>query len=337
MEKLPHIAIAILNYNGRHFFEQFLPTLWQLQYPNYSVWVIDNASTDDSISYLQQNEPSVRIIQNPWNGGYAAGYNMGLEHIRAAFCLLLNSDVAVTSNLLNVLIEPMLENDRIAAIQPKILSYSQPHQFEYAGAGGGMIDSLGYPFCRGRLFDSTEKDVGQYNNSQPIFWASGAAILVRKAAFDQLGGFYGYFFMHNEEIDWCWRAQNKGWQIAYCGETCVYHLGGGSLNKESPRKTYLNFRNNLVMNVRNQPVLQLSWSLPTRLLLDLAACLQLLQKGNAPNAWNICKAWVHFLGWLVVPAKDKWPGNRGWGTGAGYYKGSIVWQYFVKGKKAYPF
>jgi GT2 family glycosyltransferase len=337
METFPHIAIAILNYNGRHFFDEFLPSVLQQQYPDFSVWVIDNASTDDSVAYLQQHYPQVKLISNPWNGGFAAGYNMGLSKIVANYWLLLNSDVKVTPHFLMPLVQSMLGYPNTAFVQPKILQYPEGELFEYAGAAGGYIDRLGYPFCRGRLFDTLEKDDGQYNDETEVFWGSGAALLVKREAFEKTGGFYGYFFMHNEEIDLCWRARNLGWKVVFNGQSTVSHLGGGSLKKDNPRKTYFNFRNNLVMNARNQPLLALICILPLRFLLDTAASVQMLLQGQTNNAIGVMKAWIHFLGWLVVPAESKWPKHRGWGNKSGVFHGSIVWQYFVRKKQRFPF
>ncbi len=334
MQASPHIAIAILNYNGRHHLEHYLPSVMQTNYPNFSVWVIDNDSTDDSLLFLQEHYPQIKRIVNPYNGGFAAGYNMGLAQIDAPYILLLNTDVAVSPNFLQPLADTMERHPTMAMVQPKILSDTQRSHFEYAGAGGGAMDGLGYPFCRGRLFDTAAEDRGQYNEEAFIFWASGAASLVRKAAYDALGGLYEYFFMHNEEIDLCWRALNQGYSIGYHGQSVVYHLGGGSLAKESPRKTYFNFRNNLVMICRNMPIAQLLMVLPARLLLDVLASGQMVASGKFDNGISVLKAWLSFLTWLVKPGKNKWPGNRKTFKGPGRYEGSIVWQYFVKGKKS---
>ncbi|HSC55397.1 MAG TPA: glycosyltransferase family 2 protein [Phnomibacter sp.] len=334
MQGSPHIAIAILNYNGRKHLEHYLPSVVQTNYPNYSIWVIDNASTDDSIAFVQANYPQINITKNPVNGGFAEGYNMGLAHIDAPYVLLLNSDVAVDPCFLQPLVDTLESHPEMAMVQPKILADLQRTQFEYAGAGGGAMDALGYPFCRGRLFDTAEADAGQYNSEASIFWASGAAVLVRKKIYDELGGLYAYFFMHNEEIDLCWRALNKGYTIGYNGQSVVYHLGGGSLAKESPRKTYFNFRNNLVMVCRNMPLSRLIFVLPMRAGLDGVAFLQMLATGKLENATSIPKAWFSFLKWMVTPSAQKWPGNRKAFNGPGRFNGSIVWQYFVRGKKS---
>ena len=336
-DSTPHIAIAILNYNGRHFLAQYLPSVLQVNYPNHSVWVIDNASTDDSIPFLQQHYPQVQIVQNTTNGGFAEGYNAGLLHIPADYYLILNSDVELTPGCLQPLAQVMQQDPAVAFVQPRILSHHHRENFEYAGAGGGLIDLLGYPFCRGRVFESVETDVGQYNNVTPVFWASGAAMLARREAFEQLGGFYRYFFMHNEEIDLCWRARNSGWKVMYQGQSAVYHLGGGSLQKENPRKTFFNFRNNLVMITRNMPLSSLAWALPCRLGLDLLAALQMIMKGQAANGAAVLRAWAGFLGWWITPAQNKWPGKRGWGSAPGLYRGSVVWQHFIRRRNEWPF
>lgn len=330
MQSHPHVAIALLNYNGRKHLETYLPSVLNVTYPNHSIWVIDNASTDDSVAFLQQHFPQVKLVVNPMNGGFAQGYNMGLQHIDAPYILLLNTDVAVTPGFLHPLTDSMERQPNMAFIQPRICADKNPQYFEYAGAGGGLMDMLGYPFCRGRLFESVEKDDGQYNDEQLLFWASGAAMLVRKKVFDDLGGFYPFFFMHNEEIDLCWRALNNGWTVGYNGNAVVYHLGGGSLAKESPRKTWFNFRNNLIMLTRNMPISWLVLLLPIRLGLDMAAALQMLLSNNSSNALSVIKAWGAFLSWLVMPGSQKWPGNRQSFRGPGRYRGSIVWQHFVK-------
>ncbi|WP_416437527.1 glycosyltransferase family 2 protein [Phnomibacter sp. MR] len=330
MQQHPHVAVALLNYNGRNHLEKYLPTVLSLTYPNLSVWVIDNASTDDSVSFLQQQYPQVQLVVNPLNGGFAQGYNMGLRHIESPYIFLLNTDVAVTPNLLQPLVDSMEKNAGMAAIQPRICADTNRHYFEYAGAAGGYMDILGYPFCRGRLFESVEKDEGQYNDEQLVFWASGAAMLMRKKLFDDAGGFYPYFFMHNEEIDWCWRMLNKGYKIGYNGHEVVYHLGGGSLAKENPRKTWFNFRNNLIMISRNMPLGWLFLLLPLRFGLDIVAALQMLLAGNNSNALAVMKAWVAYVNWLVKPGNHKWPGNRKSFAGPGRYSGSVVWQHFVK-------
>lgn len=330
MQHQPHVAIALLNYNGRHHLAKYLPSVLNVSYPNHSVWVIDNASTDDSVAWLRQQYPQVKLLQNPMNGGFAQGYNMGLSHIDAPYIFLLNTDVFVTQDVLQPLVRTMERQPNLASIQPRICADTNRQFFEYAGAAGGLMDSLGYPFCRGRLFESVEKDEGQYNDEVEVFWASGAAMLLRKEAFEKLGGFYSYFFMHNEEIDLCWRARNSGWKVGYNGKAVVYHLGGGSLAKESPRKTWFNFRNNLVMLTRNMPVTRLLWLLPLRMGLDWLAALHMLSVGQQSNAVAVMKAWFSFLSWLVWPGKKKWPGNRRAFQGAGCYRGSIVWQHFVK-------
>ncbi len=325
----PHVAIAILNYNGKKHLERFLPSVVSCNYPNLSIWLIDNQSNDDSLSFLKSAYPEIRIVQNGHNYGFAAGYNKGLEKIVADYFLILNSDVEIEPGFLEPMIEMMESNPSIAFVQPRILSFESKDRFEYAGAGGGQIDALGYPFCRGRIFESIELDAGQYNDEQIIFWATGAAMLARATAFRSLGGFYEFYFMHNEEIDLCWRAQCAGWKVAYCGRSVVYHLGAGSLSKESPRKTFFNFRNNLVMITRNLPIGRLLWVLPLRLFLDFVASMHFATKKHTPNAIAVLKAWMAFLWWWVSPGKAKWPGCRKFRPLQGHCEGSIVWQYFV--------
>ncbi|MCU0335876.1 MAG: glycosyltransferase family 2 protein [Chitinophagaceae bacterium] len=336
MNAFPSVAICLLNYNGRQHLATYLPSVLQHGYPEAAVYLIDNASTDDSIAFLQTHYPTVQLVQNTMNGGFAEGYNRGLQGIAADYLLLLNTDVAITPGFLQPLVAAMQADEQMAAVQPTMASDRFRDHFEYAGAAGGFIDWLGYPFCRGRLFDTVEENRGQYNDTIQCAWASGACLLIRRQVFWQLGGFYPWFFMHMEEIDLCWRAINRGYKIASVGSSTVYHLGGGSLAKESPRKTWFNFRNNLVMICRNMPRHQLLPVLVLRWGLDWLACLQMLLKGQADNAWQVPKAWIAFLGWLLWPAKGKWPGRRGF-AGPGFYRGSILWQYFVKKKTTTDF
>lgn len=310
-DQYPHIAIAILNYNGRTLLETYLPSVMAATYPNKSVWVIDNCSTDDSAAWLIQHYPSVKLVQNNENGGFAKGYNDGLRHIEADYYLLLNSDVEVTPGFIEPVIEAMEANKRIAFAQPKLHWLRKPGYFEYSGAAGGLMDTLGYPFCRGRLFDQLETDNGQYNDSPFVFWASGACMFARATAFRQLGGFYEYFFMHSEEIDLCWRAQNEGYKILACGKSTVKHLGAASLQKESPKKTLFNFRNNLVMLARNMPAGRLAWVLLVRFGLDTLAAFTFLLKKETGSAVAVFAAWKAFAKWLLKKDAGKYPLKKG--------------------------
>lgn len=300
------IAIAILNWNGKNWLEKFLPTV--LQYSeNGSVYVIDNASTDDSIAFLQQHFPQVHIIKNKKNNGFAGGYNEGLQSIHEEIYCLLNSDVEVTENWLQPIKYLFRKDKNIAAIQPKILSYDQKNYFEFAGAGGGLIDHLGYPYCRGRIFDDVEQDQGQYNDETDIFWASGCCLFIRKEDFWAMNGFDERFFAHQEEIDLCWRLINSGKKIYYCGKSTVYHVGGGTLNKQNPKKTFLNIRNNLSMLLKNMPWEQAIWKIPLRLLLDGLAAIYFTYKNGFSHFLAVIKA--HFSFYTQIPKSISLRGN----------------------------
>jgi GT2 family glycosyltransferase len=269
-------AVVILNWNGRHMMEKFLPSVTANTTGDAEVIIADNGSTDDSIEFLHSHYPSLRIIQLDQNYGFAEGYNRALAQVEADYYVLLNDDVEVTPHWIEPVIAQMLQNPQTAICQPKLLMYDRRDTFEYAGAAGGFIDSYGYPFCRGRLFDVVEQDHGQYDDPREIFWASGAAMFVRADVWHQLGGLDGDFFAHMEEIDFCWRAKNKGYRVEYCPQSVIYHVGGGTLPKSNPRKTYLNFRNNLSMLYKNLPDGRLNRVLLLRLVLDYVAALKFL-------------------------------------------------------------
>jgi len=292
------LAIAILNWNGKSWLEQFLPSVIQYS-PEAEIYVIDNASSDDSVRFLESAFSSVKIIRNKTNSGFAAGYNEGLKAIKADIYCLLNSDVEVTENWLSPIFGLFSDNQDIAAIQPKILDYNNKHQFEFAGAGGGLMDNLGYPYCRGRVFDDVETDRGQYNAETEIFWASGCSLFIRSEDFWKMNGFDERFFAHQEEIDLCWRLKNEGRKIFYTGQSTVYHVGGGTLNKQNPRKTFLNFRNNLTMLVKNLPASDLIPVIFSRLVLDGFGGLYLGYKNGWPHLWAVLKA--HFAFYAQIP------------------------------------
>ncbi|MFZ9718824.1 MAG: glycosyltransferase family 2 protein, partial [Chitinophagaceae bacterium] len=258
----PSVAVVILNWNGKQFLEQFLPGLLASNYNNLRVMVADNASTDDSVSFLLQHYPTVELLRCQQNLGFAGGYNYFLNQVQTDYYVLLNSDVEVTPEWITPVISLMESDQRIAACQPKILSWHQRDHFEYAGAAGGWIDRLGYPFARGRVFDHLEMDTGQYNQPMPVFWATGAAMFVRADAFHAAGGFDEAFFAHQEEIDLCWRLQRMGYRIYACPASVVYHVGGGALPTGSAQKVFLNYRNNLMMLVKNMPLAQSLWTIP---------------------------------------------------------------------------
>lgn len=288
-------AIVILNWNGKSWLKKFLPTVIQHS-ENANIYVIDNASKDDSVHYLKTEFPTVRIILNKENYGFAKGYNEGLKSVNEEIYGLLNSDVEVTEHWLSPILHLFEKDQNIAAIQPKILDYNNKNYFEFAGAAGGLIDNLGYPYCRGRIFDDLEKDNGQYNDETEIFWASGCAFFIRKEDFWRQNGFDERFFAHQEEIDLCWRLKNEGKKIFYTSKSTVYHVGGGTLNKQNPRKTFLNFRNNLTMMLKNMPFPRLIWIIFFRLCLDGIAGIYFGLKNGFPHLWAIVKAHFAFYG-----------------------------------------
>ena len=273
------IAIVILNWNGQKWLEKFLPTIIEKS-SMANIYIADNASTDSSVNFIEDNFPAVKIIQNQLNEGYAKGYNDALKDLKEKYFVLLNSDIEVTDNWIKPIINLMEENSNISACQPKILDYNNKDSFEYAGASGGYIDNLGYPFTRGRIFDSIESDNNQYDDVKEIFWASGACLFVRAEHFNEVNGFDNDFFAHQEEIDLCWRLKIKGHQVMVHPRSVVYHVGGGTLNDSSPFKTYLNFRNNLFMLIKNLNFLSLLITLYFRLPLDGIAAITLLKKKN---------------------------------------------------------
>lgn len=303
-------------------------------YPNLEIIVGDNASTDDSVSFIGSHFPDLRIISTSTNLGFAGGYNEVLKEVEADYYVLLNSDVEVTAGWIEPVISLMESDALIAAAQPKILAYKDKTKFEYAGAAGGFLDRYGYAFCRGRIFDSLETDQDQYNQPTEIFWASGAAFFIRKTTWDASGGLDRHFFAHMEEIDLCWRLKNRGYKIMYCPGAKVYHVGGGALSVESPYKTYLNFRNNLVMLQKNLPPAKSFRIIFIRFWLDLLSLLKYLSQGNPRNAMAVSRAHVYFFKNLNRNRKNI-SHNKDTFNPAGLYKGSIVWQYFGKGVKRF--
>jgi len=331
----PSVAIIILNYNGVGYLEKFLPSVMATSYSNYTIIVADNASTDSSIQFLKINYPSIQIILLPKNLGYAGGYNEALKRVEATYYVLLNSDVAVQANWLQPMVALLNSNPTIAACQPKILSFNEPSYFEYAGAAGGYIDSLGYPFARGRVFDVCEQDEGQYNENVPIFWASGAALFIKASIFHAVGGFDSSFFAHQEEIDLCWRLQNSGYLIYACNTCAVYHVGGGTLPKGS-RKLYLNFRNSLVMMAKNLVFSQAIYKIPLRLLLDIVFAYKSLLGGDFSSYKAVAKAHLHWFKWFFITKKNLQPlQKKTMHHLQGYYAGVLVWDYFIKKKKTF--
>jgi GT2 family glycosyltransferase len=299
--------------------------------------VADNASTDDSISFLQQYFPQIERLLLSQNFGFAKGYNEALRHISADYYVLLNSDVEVTAGWLSPIIELLESNKNAAACQPKILSYQDKTLFEYAGAAGGWMDSFGYPFARGRVFDVSEKYDGQYETEEKVFWATGAALVVRSHCFHEASGFDEYFFAHMEEIDLCWRLQLLGYTIFCYPASTVYHVGGGTLPKGNSRKVFLNFRNNQIMIARNLPWSQKWWKVPVRLALDQVAAVKSLLSGDIGYFAAVIKAQFAFFYWAIFDQDKRFKPKQRKRLEEldGVYQGSIVWQYFVKGKKRF--
>lgn len=333
---LDKVAIAILNWNGQKLLEQFLPSVVaHSAAEGVRIYIIDNGSTDNSLDYLKVQFPEVEVIALKKNWGFPAGYNKGLEQIESEYYLILNNDVEVSPGWLNPLIELMDSDDTIAAIQPKILSYQQRDEFEYAGAAGGFIDKYGFPFCRGRLLNVFEKDLGQYNFTDEIFWATGACMLVRSSLYKKYGGMDEAFFAHMEEIDLCWRLKNAGYKIMYNGNSSVYHLGGGTLNRMNPFKTYLNFRNNLYLLYKNLPKGKVHRILFARYFLDMIASAKFLFGLEFGSYWAVIRA--HYSFWTTRRQfKEKRKYNLSVTTKVNHYEmydGLIVYDFFVRRKK----
>ncbi|MCW3077169.1 MAG: N-acetylglucosaminyl-diphospho-decaprenol L-rhamnosyltransferase [Bacteroidetes bacterium] len=333
----PSVAVVILNYNGKKFLERFLPSI--IQHSGFSlIFVADNGSTDDSVKFVNVNYPLVKVIENKNNFGYAQGYNEALKEINADYFVLLNSDVEVTKGWINPIIELMQSNPTIAACQPKLIDFTQRNLFEYAGASGGFIDTYCYPFCRGRLFSTVEQDQNQYNEPTEVFWATGASLFVRAIAFLEVGGLDNEYFAHMEEIDLCWRLKNVGYKIYVHPGSVVYHIGGGTLNKFSSRKTYLNFRNNLITLTKNHPPEFLFFKIIYRLILDGVAATSFLFSGTPKHFFAVIQA--HFAYYKRLPQTlrkrkemQKLPGFQ-FNTTC-MYQGNIVFEYFISGKRKF--
>ncbi len=339
--KNPSVDIVILNYNGRNFLEKHLPSVVSTSYANCRIYVADNDSKDDSIEFLEKNYPQIGIIQLSKNHGFSKGYNLALESLEPDYFVILNSDVDTPGQWMEPMVD-MMEKDRfLAAVQPKIRALNEPEYFEYAGAAGGWIDFLGYPFCRGRIFSTVEKDRGQYDQPTEIFWASGACMMVRAPLFKGFGGFDDEFYAHLEEIDLCWRFKRAGYKVAFCPKSTVWHLGGGTLGYHSPYKTYLNFRNSYYTLLKNEGVIKLAFLLPVRVAMDSVAALSFLVKGNWLHAQAVIGAFLTLFLALVTFIKKRVEleklierihiqpqQNR-----QAIYPKSIVFRYFVLRKK----
>lgn len=330
-------AVVILNWNGKKFLEMFLPGVIKHS-PQATIYVADNQSGDGSIAFLESHFPEVKIIVNPSNEGFAKGYNTALKQINAQYYVLLNSDVEVTENWLAPLITLMDSREDIAACQPKIMDYYNRKKFEYAGASGGFIDKYGYPFCRGRLFNELEEDHNQYNNPLEVFWATGACMIVKAEAFWKAGAFDDDYFAHMEEIDVCWRMKNIGYKIYVEPASTVYHVGGGTLNKLSPRKTFLNFRNNLITLTKNAASRFLFFKIVYRMILDGVAAFKFLLEGNGSHFFAVIKAHFSYYGHLpsTLAKRSKMKRMEGFrDTKSGVYEKNIVYLHFIKSIKKY--
>ena len=320
-------SVVILNWNGRHFLEKYLSNVEKYsKLPNTRIIVADNASTDDSVAYVEKNHQNIDIIKLDKNYGFAEGYNRALKQVKADYYVLLNSDVEVSKGWLEPLIEMMRKKTNIAACMPKIRAIENKEYFEYAGAAGGFIDKYGYPFCRGRLFKTVEKDTGQYDSECEIFWATGACCIIDAKLFEKMGGFDEMFFAHMEEIDLCWRLKNAGYTIWYTPKSIVYHLGGGALSKKSPLKTFLNYRNNLLMLHKNLPENIRKKTMIIRTVLDCVSAAYSLISGDAETTKAVWKAHIDFRKlrkkYTEINAKKELPPH--------VYNKSLVYKYFVK-------
>ena len=335
---IPKVAIVILNWNGTKLLRQFLPSVIEFSKSDSAqIVVADNGSTDDSLAMLRNDFPAIKILDLKQNYGFACGYNVALKQLDADYFVILNSDVEVTPGWLESPIRLMEAESEIAAVQPKILSYHQKTHFEYAGAAGGFIDRFGYPFCRGRIFNEVEADIGQYDNSKDIFWATGACMFVRASLFRQVGGFDADFWAHMEEIDLCWRLKNQGYRIVFTPESTVYHLGGGTLSYDNPTKLFLNFRNNLWLLYKNLPGNQLISILGVRMILDAVAAFKLLAEFNLNGIRSVLKAHYHF--YLSLPEQQRkrrqLHEDGHFSAPAKKFPKSIVFQFYIRKRKKF--
>jgi GT2 family glycosyltransferase len=327
------IAVVILNWNGRKFLEKFLPGVIKHSSGQADIIIADNASSDDSLEYLTQSHPDIKIIRLEKNHGFAGGYNLALQKINADYYILLNSDIEVTENWIMPVISLLEADPSVAACQPKIRSYHEPRKFEYAGAAGGFIDKYGYPFCQGRMFQSLETDEGQYETAREVFWATGACMFVRADVYHRLGGFDDEFFAHMEEIDFCWRAKNQGYKIMYCPASTIFHIGGGTLPKNNSRKTYLNIRNNITMLFKNLEPERLARVLAARMILDYAAAFKFLVDGGFKDMAAVIKA--HFYFWTNISKLRKKRGNIQHNKVSQIYWGNVVTQHYLYRKNSF--
>ena len=329
------IAVVILNYNGENFLDKFLPNV--IENPkNATIYVADNCSTDNSIEYLKENFPQIKLIINTENGGFAKGYNDALKHVKADYYVLLNSDIEVTPNWIEPCIDLLEKDKSIAALQPKILAYHNKTHFEHAGAAGGYLDQDFYPFCQGRIFDEVEFDNGQYDKSHEVFWATGACLFIRSELYHSIGGLDDDFFAHMEEIDMCWRLKQQNHKIFYCADSTIYHIGGGTLNYDNPKKTFLNFRNSLFMIAKNYDG-NLFFKIFKRLLIDGLAGIMFIFKFQFKHCWAIIRA--HFTFYtnlkILLQKRKNIKNNKTTFNSVGLFKGSIIFNKYIKGVKKF--
>ena len=306
--------------------QEFLPSVVKHS-ASAEIVVADNGSTDDSVDFIRTNYPQIQLVINDKNYGFAEGYNKALVHVDADYYVILNSDVEVTPNWIEPVVELMESDENIAICQPKLLSHINRENFEYAGGAGGFIDRFGYPFCRGRVFSTLEKDEGQYDDVREVFWATGAAMFVKAPLFHKLGGFDGDFFAHMEEIDFCWRAKNSGYKVMYCPASKIYHVGGGTLPPSSPFKTFLNFRNNFALLYKNLRRISIAYVFPARIVLDYVAAVRFLTEGKPKEFWAVVRA--HFAFYGMVPSLTRKRRKMDHRKVGEIYRGSVVFANFL--------
>lgn len=328
------IAVVILNYNGAQYLREFLPKV--LKYSSgCEIVVADSGSVDDSLEVLKEHFPQVTALPLGGNYGFCGGYNVALKKVKATYYVILNSDVEVTPGWIDPVMN-LFENDlRIAAVQPKMLTYNDRQRFEYAGAAGGWIDALCYPFCRGRIFDVMEEDTGQYDSTTEIFWASGACLFIRAELFHQYGGFDDDFFAHMEEIDLCWRLKNAGHKIYFSSESLIYHVGGGTLSKSNPKKYYFNFRNGLALMIKNLPAKELWWKFPLRIIIDWVAALKFLVTGEPRLFIVVLKAHANITTKFFRHFRKRKAFQPKKGALNGRYRGLVLFDYHLRGRKKF--
>jgi GT2 family glycosyltransferase len=325
-------AIIILNWNGQKLLEQFLPSVVNFSSELAEIYIADNASTDTSIKFVKKFYPSIKIIENKTNEGYAKGYNEALADVEADIYCLLNSDVEVTKDWLKPILEVFKKDEKTAIIQPKLLDFKDKTKFEYAGGAGGFLDIYGYPYCRGRVFNNLETDNGQFNDVSDIFWASGACLFIRSKIYHHLEGLDEDYFAHQEEIDLCWRTQNIGYKIKYVGTSTVFHVGGATLQEKNPHKTYLNFRNSLLNVVKNVPKKWFLFVVFSRLILDGIAGIKFLIELRPVHTFAILRAHISFYKnfFKFLAKRKKLQKKQDYNLHT-----SIVWQYFILGRKKF--